>query len=70
MLQSQGTKISQIQFQISSDVTLDELRNVAAEKLQRYPGLVKLQYRLDCKVKTAFTSIQSDDELEMFIDTM
>lgn len=70
MLQSQGTKMSQIQFQISSNVTLDELHTVIADKLWQFPGLVKLQYWLDCKAKTAFTSIQSNDELEIFIETV
>ncbi|KAF8546667.1 hypothetical protein OG21DRAFT_1490950 [Imleria badia] len=70
VLQSQGMKISQIQFQISSNVTLEELRTAVAEKLQWFPALVKLQYRLDCKAKTAFTSIQSDEALEMFIETV
>ncbi|KAF9234994.1 hypothetical protein BU15DRAFT_65215 [Melanogaster broomeanus] len=68
--QSRGTKMSQIQFQISSNIALDELRTVVAEKLRRFPGLVKLQYRLDSKAKTAFTSIQSDDDLEMLIETV
>ncbi|KAI6010742.1 hypothetical protein F5J12DRAFT_781743 [Pisolithus orientalis] len=40
------------------------------EKLGWFPGLVKLQYQLDCKAKTAFTSLQSDEELEFFIETM
>ncbi|KAI9459616.1 hypothetical protein HD554DRAFT_2176889 [Boletus coccyginus] len=40
------------------------------EKLERFPGLVKLQYRLDCKAKTAFTSLQSDEELDFFIETI
>ena len=70
MLQSQGTKMSQIQFQISSNVTLDELCNVVAEKLRQHPGFIKLQYRLDCKAKTAFTSIQSNEDFEMFVETM
>ncbi|KIJ08896.1 hypothetical protein PAXINDRAFT_18004 [Paxillus involutus ATCC 200175] len=38
VLQSQGAKTSQIQFQISSDVTLDELRTLVAEKLRRFPA--------------------------------
>jgi hypothetical protein len=62
--------MSQIQFQISSNVTLDELCNVIAEKLRRHPGFIKLQYRLDCKAKTAFTSIQSNEDLEMFVKTV
>ena len=70
MLQSQGTKMSQIQFQISLNVTLDKLCNVIAEKLRRHPGFIKLQYRLNCKAKTAFTSIQSNKDLEMFVETM
>jgi hypothetical protein len=43
---------------------------VVSEKLGRFPDHVKLQYRLDCKAKTAFTSLQSDKELDVFIETM
>ncbi|KAH7923723.1 hypothetical protein BV22DRAFT_1130419 [Leucogyrophana mollusca] len=55
-------------FKISSDITLDALRNVVAEKIERFPAHVRLQYRLDSdKAKTNATSIQNDEELDIFI---
>ncbi|KIK93040.1 hypothetical protein PAXRUDRAFT_12884 [Paxillus rubicundulus Ve08.2h10] len=65
-----GSKSSNIPFQISSIITYDQLCMAVAEKLGWFPGLVKLQYRLDCKAKTAFTSLQSDEEFNFFIETM
>jgi hypothetical protein len=65
-----GSKLSDIPFQISSTVNHDQLHMVVSEKLGRFPDHVKLQYRLDCKAKTAFTSLQSDEELDVFIETM
>ncbi|KAI9567638.1 hypothetical protein HD554DRAFT_2039368 [Boletus coccyginus] len=67
---TQGSKSSNIPFHVSSYITLNKLRITVAEKLDRFPGLIKLQYQLDCKVKTPFTSIQLDEELDIFIETM
>ncbi|KAF8835162.1 hypothetical protein BDN67DRAFT_1015782 [Paxillus ammoniavirescens] len=53
-----GSKSSNIPFQISSTITHDQLCMAVTEKLGRFPGLVKLQYRLDYK------------ELNFFIETM
>ncbi|KAG9317610.1 hypothetical protein JVU11DRAFT_1819 [Chiua virens] len=64
-------KVSLAPFQISSSVTLDKLRRIVAQKLHRFPGLVQLQYRLDSdKAKAAFTSLQSDEELKLFMQRM
>lgn len=58
-------------LQIPSGITLDGLRIAVAEKLGRFPGLVKLRYRLDSdKAKAGTISIQNDDELAMFKDRM
>ena len=65
-----GSKSSNVPFQITSMVDYDQLWTAAAEKLGRFPGLVKLQYWLDCKAKMAFTSLQSDEELDFFMETM
>ncbi|KAI6096096.1 hypothetical protein EDD16DRAFT_1720267 [Pisolithus croceorrhizus] len=54
-------------FKISSTVTLDELRIAVSEKLHRFPGLVSLRYQLDSdKAKFGATSIQSEEELDLF----
>ncbi|KAI9568181.1 hypothetical protein HD554DRAFT_2038998 [Boletus coccyginus] len=53
---TQGSKSSNIPFHVSSYITLNKLRITVAEKLDQFPGLIKLQYRLDCKAKTPFTS--------------
>ncbi|KIK91142.1 hypothetical protein PAXRUDRAFT_150187, partial [Paxillus rubicundulus Ve08.2h10] len=68
--QLHGSKLSNIPFQISSTITHNQLHMAVAEKLGWFSGLVKLQYWLDCKAKTAFTSLQSDKELNFFIETM
>ncbi|KIK10991.1 hypothetical protein PISMIDRAFT_77775, partial [Pisolithus microcarpus 441] len=54
-------------FKISSTVTLDELRITVSEKLHHFPGLISLRYRLDSdKAKFGATSIQSEEELDLF----
>ncbi|KAI6022251.1 hypothetical protein BKA83DRAFT_8627 [Pisolithus microcarpus] len=54
-------------FKISSMVTLDELHITVSEKLHRFPGLISLCYRLDSdKAKFGATSIQSEEELDLF----
>ena len=54
-------------FSISSIVSLSELRNIVAEKLQHYPGHVLLQHRLDSdKARSAAMSVQTDEELQIF----
>ncbi|KAI9568347.1 hypothetical protein HD554DRAFT_2172429 [Boletus coccyginus] len=55
-------------FKLLSTVTLTALCDIVAEKMERYPKAVRLQYRLDSdKAKQALTSIQTDDELDIFI---
>lgn len=54
-------------FEISSDASLDDIHLAVAQRLDRFPTSVSLQYRLDCnKAKDGFTSIQTLDELNMF----
>ncbi|KAI9454840.1 hypothetical protein HD554DRAFT_2331680 [Boletus coccyginus] len=55
-------------FKILSTITLTALRDIVAEKMERHPKVVRLQYRLDSdKAKQASTSIHSSDELDIFI---
>ncbi|KAI5989600.1 hypothetical protein EDC04DRAFT_2912182 [Pisolithus marmoratus] len=68
---SQGSKVSSIPFAILSSITLEGLCEMVAEKLNRHARHIQLQYRLDSdKAKTLFTSIQSEEELDMFKDRM
>ncbi|KIK13386.1 hypothetical protein PISMIDRAFT_118975, partial [Pisolithus microcarpus 441] len=54
-------------FEISSDASLDDIHLAVAQRLDRFPTSVSLQYRLDCnKAKDGFMSIQTLDELNMF----
>ena len=54
-------------FEIPSDASLGDIHLAVAQRLDRYPGSVSLQYRLDCdKAKDGCTSIQTLDELSMF----
>jgi len=54
-------------FQVSSDISLDDLRYTVGEKLGHFPGQVLLRYRLDSdKAKAGATSIQTDKELNIF----
>ncbi|KAF8446176.1 hypothetical protein L210DRAFT_840754, partial [Boletus edulis BED1] len=56
---------------ISSTIRFDKLRELVAEKLGRFTGLVQLQYRLDSdKAKDGMISIQNDDEFAMFMDRL
>ena len=49
----------------------EELCDIVSDKLQRHPNIVQLCYKLDTdKVKTPTTSIQSNDELQIFKDRM
>ncbi|KAF8838295.1 hypothetical protein BDN67DRAFT_1013216 [Paxillus ammoniavirescens] len=58
-------------FQVTSEITLNELRTAVARKLGRFPDHVQLRYRLDNdKAKDGMISIQNDDELTMFKDRM
>ncbi|KAI6097620.1 hypothetical protein EDD16DRAFT_1719116 [Pisolithus croceorrhizus] len=54
-------------FKILSMVTLDELHIAISEKLHHFLGLVSLCYWLDSdKAKFGATSIQSEEELDLF----
>ncbi|KAF8139088.1 hypothetical protein EV363DRAFT_1293320 [Boletus edulis] len=69
--QFQGSKLSSSPFQIKSSITLADLCDKVADKLNRHTHHVRLQYRLESdKGKPVFTSIQSDEELELFMDRM
>ncbi|KAF8120014.1 hypothetical protein EV363DRAFT_1460284 [Boletus edulis] len=58
-------------FEIKSTIDFDTLRIAIGKKTERFAGLIRPQYRLDCdKAKQSFISVQSDDELEMFIRRM
>ena len=58
-------------FQVSSDITLSDLRHRVAEKLERFPDHVVLRYRLDIdKASAGPTSIKTDEELKFFKDKM
>lgn len=56
---------------ISSKITLDKLRIAVAEKLDRFPGLITLQYRLSSdNTEARAISIQTSEELKLFKDRM
>jgi len=58
-------------FTIESSISLEDLRNTVAEKIGRHPNIVRLQYKLaNDKVKALTTSIQNNDELQIFIERM
>lgn len=58
-------------LEISSTISLGQLRLAISEKLSCFPDHLVLQYRLDSdKAKMGATSIQADSELEMFITRM
>lgn len=58
-------------FQVSSDISLDDLRYTVGEKLGCFPAQVLLRYRLDSdKAKAGATSIQTDEELNIFMTRM
>ena len=58
-------------FTIESSISLEDLRNVVAEKIGRHPNVVRLQYKLASdKVKAPTTSIQNNDELQIFMERM
>ncbi|KAH7881763.1 hypothetical protein F5I97DRAFT_1932552 [Phlebopus sp. FC_14] len=65
----QGSNVSNVMFDIYSSYSFDHVRNLVAEKLGRYPALVQLQWPLDTdKPKTPSTSIQDDEEFNMFYE--
>ena len=58
-------------FEIKSTVFFDSLHILIAEKLQRFPGLVQLCYRLSTdKQKDSAISIQTAEHLTIFISRM
>lgn len=66
--QSNGTNVP---FTISSDLTLEQIHLMAAEKLDCFPDRLTLQYHLDSdKARTGPTSLQTNTELDMFITWM
>ncbi|KAI9455392.1 hypothetical protein HD554DRAFT_2178494 [Boletus coccyginus] len=55
-------------FKLLSTVMLTALHDIVVEKMKQYPKTVCLQYYLNSdKAKQALTSIQMDDELDIFI---
>ncbi|KAF8137587.1 hypothetical protein EV363DRAFT_1446409 [Boletus edulis] len=58
-------------FAIPSRITYDKLRIKVSEKLKCFPGTLRLLYRLDPNnTKHAAMSIQSEEELALFITRM
>jgi hypothetical protein len=58
-------------FEIQSTASLYQLRLAVAEKLDCFPDNLILGYRLDSdKAKMGSTSIQTENELQMFIERM
>lgn len=58
-------------FTISSSTSLEELRNIVADKLGRRDQSIQLQYKLaNDKAKAPATSICDDEELEIFVEKM
>jgi hypothetical protein len=56
---------------LESTITFDDLRITIAGKLNRYPGLVQIHYRLDTdKVNQGPTCILNDTHHKMFVDRM
>ena len=56
---------------VSCEVSLDELHTAVGEKLDRFPGLIALQYWLASdNAKAGAISIQTDDELQLFKDCL
>ena len=65
-----NTEGSNIPFSINSTITLENLQTLIVEKLDQSEDAqpIRLQYRLDSdKAKMAPTSIQSQEELEIFV---
>jgi len=60
-------------FIIPSNISFDALRIAIAERLNCYPGTLQLQYKLlydGKKSSENSTSIESKEELEIFVDRM
>ena len=58
-------------FTIQSDTSLEELHATVAQKMNLYPDNLTLRYRLDSnKAKMGSMLIQSDLELQIFVDRM
>lgn len=58
-------------FSLESSVSLSDLHNVIAERFDRHPRIVQLQYKLsNDTAKAPSTSIQNEDELQIFIEQM
>ena len=58
-------------FPVSSSLTYEELLAVVGEQLNRFPGLIRLQYRLDSdKPTVGATQIRSQADLEQFKQRM
>ncbi|KIL68988.1 hypothetical protein M378DRAFT_8402 [Amanita muscaria Koide BX008] len=58
-------------FGLESSISLSDLRNVIAERFDRHPRIIQLRYKLsNDKAKAPTTSIQNEDELQIFIEWM
>ncbi|KAH0828902.1 hypothetical protein J3R83DRAFT_2321 [Lanmaoa asiatica] len=70
-ISSSGSK-SQVPFQVSSTINYEDLVEIVSDKLRCNKKYIKLQYRLKIggKIQGGFTSLQSESEYTMFIDTM
>jgi hypothetical protein len=55
-------------FTIEFSISLEDLQNAIAEKIERHPNVVWLRYKLaNNKVKSLTMLIQNNDELQIFI---
>jgi hypothetical protein len=58
-------------FSLESSISLEDLHNIIAERLDRHPRIVQLRYKLsNDKAKAPSTSIQNEDELQIFVERM
>lgn len=58
-------------FGLESSIPLSDLRNVIAERFDRHLKIIQLRYKLsNDKAKAPTTSIQNEDELQIFIEWM
>lgn len=60
-----------VPFPVNSDISFEQILILISQKLNCFPGLLKLRYRLDSdKARAPAMSIQTEEELEMFMSRM
>ncbi|KAG9309056.1 hypothetical protein JVU11DRAFT_11094 [Chiua virens] len=58
-------------FVLKNDSSLKDIREIIAEKLNRFPTQIRLQYWLSTEKRhEGLTSLQSDEELKLFMESM